>query len=165
MRALPAPARCWTWFFPKRQRSQEVYVDPTLAPPVPVKKTNLSLGDDPLPRVKAPSYYTYKADPMRVIATSRFADPVVTSAVSALPASATNTASDAQPAVAPALDAVGDQRRSLSDAHVLATDSVAKAIEAWYGDNKPLIWVSGSQMNDRARSALQALAAADDGRA
>lgn len=149
-------------FFPKRQRSQEVYVDQVPAQqPVPVKRTSFPGGDDPLPRVKAPSYYTYKADPMRVIATSRFADPVVTSAVNTLPASATATASDAQPAVAAVPDAASEQRRALSEAHVLATDSVAKAIEAWYGDNNSLIWVTGSQMNDRARSALKALAAAD----
>nr|WP_316654454.1 L,D-transpeptidase family protein [uncultured Gellertiella sp.] len=139
--------------FPKRQRSQE-QTQPLpgapvlLAPGTAGQPLNgLPLGDDPLPRVKAPSYYTYKADPMRLIATARFADPQVTSAVS-------------QSAVAP-VDPVLAQRQLLAEARVKTTDPVAKAIEAYYGAGKPLMFVSGSMINDRARSVLKTLGEAD----
>lgn len=108
-------------------------------------------GDpEPLPRVKGPSYYTYKAEPMRLVASSRFSDPVVTSAVSS---------SDAPAA---GIDAASDPRRFLTEADVRTSDSVAKALEAWYGEGKPLLWVTGNMMNDRARSVLSVLGKADE---
>ena len=137
--------------FPKRQRSQELQqtsLPGFPAAPKPAAGYSSTLNDDPLPRVKAPSYYTYKAEPMRLVATSGFADPVVTSAVSQV---STTSAADVQ----------GDQRRHLAEAQVRTTDPIAKTLEAWYGGDKPLLWVTGSQMNDRARSVLKVLGQAD----
>jgi murein L,D-transpeptidase YcbB/YkuD len=146
--------------FPKRQRSQEIVDQRTLPGVTKVSAGSqrassggfAGLDSDPeaLPRVKGPSYYTYKAEAMRPVAIARGADPVVTSAV------ATASATPLVPAAA-----VEPQRQFLSDAKVRATDPVAKAVEAWYGENKPLIWVTGSQMNDRARSVLKTLSQAD----
>lgn len=147
------------FFFPKKPRSQTLIEQQEPMPGVreqPVPGTvagTRSAGfadNDPLPRVKAPSYYTYKAEPMRLVASSRFADPVVTSAVSA---------SDAPQA---GIDAATDPRHFLVEAQVKATDSVAKALEAHYAAGKPLLWVSGSMMNDRARSVLRVLERADE---
>jgi murein L,D-transpeptidase YcbB/YkuD len=101
---------------------------------------------DPLPTVSAPRYYTYKPEPMQQVATERFADPVVTGAVANASPSA-----DPDPSIT--------QRRYLTEAHVMATADVAKALESYYGDQgKPLVWVSDNKVNDRARAALAVLA-------
>lgn len=101
---------------------------------------------DPLPTVSAPRYYTYRPEPMLQVATERFADPVVTGAVADASASA-----DPDPSVS--------QRRYLTEAHVMATADIAKALESYYGDQgKPLVWVSDNKVNDRARAALAVLA-------
>lgn len=134
--------------FPKRQRSETMQQQlPGVAVGAAATQAPRAfpINDDPLPRVKAPSYYTYKAEPMRAIAASRFADPVITSAVTD------------EAAVAVAVDPVMEQRRLLSETRVMATDPVAKAIEAYYADGKPLVWVTGNMINDRARSVLKAL--------
>jgi len=99
----------------------------------------------PLPTVSAPRYYTYKPEPMRLVAVASFADPVVTGAV----------ASAADVNVEPATV----QRRYLTEARVMATADVAKALEGYYGDqSKPLVWVSGEGINDKAKAALAVLA-------
>lgn len=152
--ALATPASAKTLMdilFPKKDRAQEQQQQ---VPGVQVIGTpnqqaqplnGFSNADaDPLPRVKAPSYYTYKPEAMRLIATASFGDPVVTSAVSA-----TSTAPVA-------VDPMAAQRSLLTTVKVKATDPVAKTIEAWYGEGRPLLWVSGSMINDRARSVLRA---------
>ncbi|NLR96307.1 L,D-transpeptidase family protein [Rhizobium sp. P38BS-XIX] len=101
----------------------------------------------PLPKVDAPKYYTYKADSMRLVSTSHFADPVVTGAVA-----------DASPTPV-ALDTEGSQRRYLADARVMATNDIAKAIEGYYADQtKPLLWVADHAVSDKAKAAMAVLA-------
>ncbi len=101
--------------------------------------------NDPLPTVSSPRYYTYKPEPMRLVAVDRFADPVVTGAVVS--------------AVDVSVEPATVQRRYLTEARVMATSDVAKALEGYYGDqNRPLVWVSGSEMNDKAKAALAVLA-------
>ncbi|MDE1993112.1 MAG: L,D-transpeptidase family protein [Rhizobiaceae bacterium] len=101
----------------------------------------------PLPTVSAPQYYTYKAEPMRLVASNRFADPVVTGAVA--DASATPVA----------VDSSVSQRRYLSNARVMATNDVAKALEAYYADqSKPLVWVADNAINDKAKAVMAVLA-------
>ncbi len=152
--ALATPASAKTLMdilFPKKNNAQEQQQQ---VPGVQVNGTpnqqtqplnGFSNADaDPLPRVKAPSYYTYKPEAMRLIATASFGDPVVTSAVS--------TSSNAPVAV----DPMSAQRSLMTTLKVKATDPVAKTIEAWYGEGRPLLWVSGSMINDRARSVLRA---------
>lgn len=101
----------------------------------------------PLPKVSGPRYYTYKAEALRRIDTARLTDPVVTGAVSGT----------AAVAVMP-----NEQRPFLAEAKVMATNSVAKAVETYYGAGGPLLWVDGSGISDRARAALTVLSRADD---
>ncbi|TCL73482.1 L,D-transpeptidase family protein [Rhizobium sp. BK251] len=99
----------------------------------------------PLPTVSSPRYYTYSADALRFIDTEKFADPVVTGAVATA-----GPLADTTPV---------DERRFLIEAHVKANNDVAKAVEAYYSDNsRPLVWVSGTEINDKAKAALAFLA-------
>lgn len=149
--------------FPKRQRSQEIVDQSTLPGVTKVSAGKIGSakagaggfsgldGDpDPLPRVKGPTYYTYRAEALRPLAIAKLADPLVTSAVSNSPAVS-----------AAPVDLASEQRRFLAETKVRATDPVAKAVEAWYAQAKPLLWVSGRQINDRARTVLDALSKAD----
>lgn len=151
--ALATPASAKTLMdilFPKKDRAQEVQQQQLPGVEVigttnqQVKPVNGFSDADPLPRVKAPSYYSYKPEAMRLVATAAFGDPLVTSAVS--------TSSNAPVAV----DPLAAQRAVMAEVKLRATDPVAKAVEGWYGEGRPLLWVSGSMMNDRARSALRA---------
>ncbi|AYG59360.1 L,D-transpeptidase family protein [Rhizobium jaguaris] len=102
---------------------------------------------EPLPTVSAPKYYTYKPEPMRLVASNRFTDPVVTGAVA--DASTTPVA----------VDTSASQRRFLTDARVMATNDIAKALEAYYADqSKPLVWVADNVINDKAKAAMAVLA-------
>ena len=101
----------------------------------------------PLPKVTGPRYYTYKAEAMRRIDTAKLTDPVVTGAVSGSAAVA------AMPS---------EQRQYLADTRVMATNGVAKAVEDYYGNGAPLLWVEGSGISDRARAAMTVLSRVDD---
>jgi murein L,D-transpeptidase YcbB/YkuD len=120
-------------------------------PVAPVPKTSGGLdGGEPSPKVSAPTYYTYKPEPMRLVAVAKFADPVVTGAVA--DASATPVA----------VDQTNGLRRALAQARVMATNDVAKALEVYYSDaKKPLVWVSDNAVNDKAKATLAVLAQAD----
>ncbi|WP_337266839.1 L,D-transpeptidase family protein [Oryzifoliimicrobium ureilyticus] len=99
----------------------------------------------PLPKVSSPRYYTYKADPVRVINTSKFADAMVTGSVA-----------DASQTQNPEL---ATERRFLVDAKVKAPVEVAAALEAYYGDQKnPLVWVDTAGVTDKAKAAVAVLA-------
>ncbi|KQV81684.1 murein L,D-transpeptidase [Rhizobium sp. Root1220] len=122
-----------------RARTQSTIINPPTAPAV-----GRSV-DAPLPKVSSPTYYTYKPDAMRFVDTGRFTDPVVTGAVA--DASATAVA-------APSV-----QRRFLIEAKVRAPVEVAKVLEAYYGDIKnPFVWLTGTDVNERAKGAMDALA-------
>jgi len=97
------------------------------------------------PRVTGPRYYTYKAEPLRRIATDRLLDPVVTGSVRKY---------DLPPMVrAP----VSDARQFLPQVDVRATGNVAKAVESFYAAHSDFLWVQGSDVNARAKSALAVL--------
>jgi len=134
-----------------RERSQStIFMDQM--PPGHVGRGGIgggSLGgldpEAPLPKVSGPRYYTYKAETLQFVDTGRFVDPVVTGAVADVSAGA-----GAEPAV---------QRRFLAQAKVRANTDVAKALDAYYGDNRnPLVWVDANQINERAKSAMLVLA-------
>ena len=130
-----------------RQQSTQV------SAPVPANPAQTMLNPNqpapakqPLPTVSAPKYYTYKADPMRLVSTVHFADPVVTGAVA-----------DASPNPI-AVDTEASQRRYLANARVMATNDVAKAIETYYADQtKPLLWVADHAVSDKAKAAIAVL--------
>lgn len=129
----------------KGRAQQDTMINPNL--PIAPMQSGPQSPKDPLPTVDAPRYYTYKADPMRLVAAAKFADPVVTGAVA--------DASTAPVSVNPSMA----QRRSLNEAKVMATNDVAKALETYYGDgSQPLLWVSDSGVNDSAKAALAVLA-------
>ncbi|WP_331374491.1 L,D-transpeptidase family protein [Sinorhizobium chiapasense] len=100
------------------------------------------------PRVTGPRYYTYKAEPLRRIATDHLLDPIVTGSVQngALP-----------PMLRPPLS---DARQFLPEIKVRATDNVAKAVENYYGARTDFVWIDGSGVSVHAKSALAVLAQA-----
>ncbi|MEZ2219344.1 murein L,D-transpeptidase [Rhizobium sp. RCC_161_2] len=131
-----------------RQQSTQV------SAPVPANPAQDTLGSSPapqakgpLPKVDAPQYYTYKPEAMRLVASNRFADPVVTGAVA--DASATPVA----------VDSNASQRHHLTEVRLMATNDVAKAVESYYADqSKPLVWVADSAISDKAKAAMAVLA-------
>ncbi|MBX4892389.1 L,D-transpeptidase family protein [Rhizobium bangladeshense] len=135
-----------------RQRTQSTIFMDQMPPGrvAPRGSAGGSLGLDPeapLPKVSGPRYYTYKTEALQFVDTSKFADPIVTGAVAEV--SPVND-SGAEPVV---------QRRFLAQARVRANADVAKALEAYYGDNRnPLVWIDGNQISERAKSAIAALA-------
>jgi L,D-transpeptidase YcbB len=97
------------------------------------------------PRVSGPRYYTYKAEALRKVATDRLVDPVVTGSVRSY-------------GLPPMLRApLADARRLLPEVDVRATADVAKAVESFYGGRTEFLWVAGSGVNARAKSALAVL--------
>lgn len=114
----------------------------------PQARGGLEMGDpEPLPKVAGPRYYTYKAEATR---------PIAIKAPTVLAAPDVNTAS---PAVASDQPQV---RRFLAETGVRAPDEIAAAVETYYKDNKPLIWVTDAGITDRARQAMQGLSQAGD---
>jgi L,D-transpeptidase YcbB len=98
-----------------------------------------------LPKVSSPRYYTYKAETLQFVDTTKFADPVVTGAVADVSGT---TTSDGAP-----------QRHFLTEAKVRANAEVGKALQAYYGDGKnALIWVSSDGVNERGKAAVSVLA-------
>ncbi|WEX75981.1 murein L,D-transpeptidase [Sinorhizobium numidicum] len=97
------------------------------------------------PRVTGPRYYTYKAEPLRRIATDRLLDPVVTGSVQngALPPMLRTPLSGA--------------RQFLPEIDVRAQADVAKAVENYYGARMDFLWIEGSGIKARAKSALAVL--------
>ena len=97
---------------------------------------------DPLPTVKAPQYFTYKPDPLRVVNIPALNGPLLTGSVA--------TATDA-PQPAPPVKVT-----------VRAENNVAAAMEAFYAKNDNLLWIGPEGVTERARAAIGALAKADN---
>jgi murein L,D-transpeptidase YcbB/YkuD len=94
----------------------------------PQARGGLEMGDpEPLPKVAGPRYYTYKAEATRPVAIKAPTVPAAPDVNTTSPA----VASD-QPQV----------RRFLAETGVRAPDEIAAAVETYYKDNKPLIWVT-----------------------
>ncbi|MFD1326883.1 L,D-transpeptidase family protein [Mycoplana ramosa] len=102
-----------------------------------------------LPRVTGPSYYTYKAEALKPVEMFKLADPVVTGSID----------DDRTPLIQRSPE--GEIRRELASVKALAPVESGKAVETFYSQNADLIWVSGSQISDRARAALAVLADAE----
>jgi murein L,D-transpeptidase YcbB/YkuD len=99
----------------------------------------------PLPKVTSPQYYTYKAEPLRRIATAKLVDPVVTGSVRA----------DVLPPAPTA--ALADARQFLPDVTAYAPADVAKAIETFYTGRDGFVWIDGDAPNAAAKAALTVL--------
>jgi L,D-transpeptidase YcbB len=102
---------------------------------------------DPTPQVKSPTYYTYKADPLRVVKLDGFFTPAVASAATSSVVDISAPADIAAPATAPSLK-------------VKALEDVASALEAYYNAQPKLLWVSDVGVNDKARAVMDVLAKA-----
>ncbi len=105
---------------------------------------------DPMPQVKSPTYYTYRADPVRTIKLDGWLSPAVAPAgngpvvdVSMAGSSAANDS----PAPAPSFS-------------LKALDDVASAIETYYAAQPKLLWVSDAGVNDKAKAVMDVLARA-----
>lgn len=103
----------------------------------------------PLPRVSGPSYYTYKAEALKPIDLIELADPVVTGSIDDYGVSPIQRSPE------------GEIRREFASVKTLAPAESAKAVETYYSHNTGLIWVSGSQISERARAALSVLTDAE----
>ena len=88
---------------------------------------------EPLPKVSGPRYYTYKADSQRLVRTAAFA-----------------SASAAGPF------------QAMGAAKVSASSDIASALEAFYGKAAEPLWISGGEVNDKARAVLALFERAGD---
>jgi Uncharacterized protein conserved in bacteria len=123
---------------------------PTLFGRSTAAPADISGDPEPLPKISGPRYYTYKPEPLRPIQAARFVAAVQAPDTQASDVTVTGSVSET-----PSL------RDLMADARVLATDDVAKAVEGYYSAQKPMIWVGGETMSEKAKVVIAALAAAD----
>jgi L,D-transpeptidase YcbB len=128
-------------FRKKRPVAEEYQPLPGVEQTQPVQKQ----AARPLPKVTSPQYYTYKAEPLRRIATAKLVDPVVTGSVS----------TDVS-ATAP-VDAPAGARQFLPDVTAYAPADIAKAVEAFYTGRDGFVWIDGEAPNAAAKAALTVL--------
>ena len=142
--AAPASASSLTLMDILRGKRQEK------AEPLPgvtqgLPKTETKRTATAQPRVTGPRYYTYKADALRRIAVEKLADPVVTASIAG-----------SEPSIRQPEDA--GVRAAFGSVEARATSESVKAVEAFYSESRETIWVEGTGINARARSALAVLA-------
>ena len=101
---------------------------------------------EPLPTISGPRYYTYKAEAPRAVKTAQFGP---------------RTEVDTDQMTTGSVTSGPNARAQMVDLRVLATDDVAKAVEDYYGAQKPLLWTADGAVSDKAKAAMQVLAAAD----
>lgn len=107
---------------------------PATAEAPPISQRAIDLSDpEPLPKVSAPKYFTYKADAVRAIKTSAFA-----------------------------ASSASDISRFIAQAKVSAPNDVAAAVEAFYAKNTAPLWVDREDVSERARAVIALLEKAAD---
>lgn len=142
---LPAtPANAITlmeWLKGKRKDKQPEQL-PGVTTTAALPEAEVKQEVKPLPRVTGPRYFTYKADALKRVAADKLADPVVTSSISA----------DVPPA--------GDAgiRAAFANVDVRATPDAAKAVETFYGEHKKFVWIDGTGVSEKAKTAIAVLA-------
>lgn len=125
----------------KREKPEEL---PGVATGTGLPRAETRREAKPLPRVTGPRYYTYKADALKRVAVDKIADPVVTSSIGG--------------DVSPAGDA--GIRAAFAGVNVRATPDAAKAVESFYGQQKKFVWIDGTGINEKAKTAIAVLAGA-----
>jgi murein L,D-transpeptidase YcbB/YkuD len=111
-----------------------------------------------LPKVSAPKYFTYKADPLKLIAVSKFAP--ATQTASADPVADPNETGSIE-TVSVDTSTIQGERALMSEVRVKAPGEVAAAIEKFYAANDGLLWVDANGLNDKAHVALAYLEGVD----
>ncbi|MGR6469177.1 L,D-transpeptidase family protein [Rhizobium sp. PAMB 3182] len=150
---VAAPAHALTLMDIIRGRTSERDRSVLTPPPGQSQSRNLISADDydPTPTVSSPRYYTYKPEAMRLVKIAVKAenatDEITTGSVN----------EDGSSVVKVSTDAGANQRQSLADARVRATNDIAAAVEAYYSGGQPLIWVSGMTVTDKAKAAVAKL--------
>lgn len=109
-----------------------------------------------LPKVSAPKYFTYKADPLKLVAVSKFASPMQTASAETV-ADPAQTGSIQTDDTVQEVDFSRNPRAYMVDVRVKAPADVAAAIEAFYAASKGLLWVDENGVTDKARAALKVL--------
>ncbi|NKN36599.1 L,D-transpeptidase family protein [Agrobacterium sp. a22-2] len=100
---------------------------------------------EPLPKISGPRYYTYKPEPQRAVVIRQTASVAVDADI------ATGSIAAGQ---------AGDPRAAMASVKVQATKDVADAVEAYYNDNRPLLWVLDGAVTEKAHKALEAMSRA-----
>ncbi|WP_027489113.1 L,D-transpeptidase family protein [Allorhizobium undicola] len=109
-------------------------------PPQEVIPPQQLADPEPLQKVDAPKYYTYKAEKPRLIAITAPATPI---------------------AVFGADHDIAQAQLAMSQVQVFAVPDVAQAVEAYYNNKGAPIWVSDAGVSDKGRQAMEALAGAE----
>ncbi|MDQ0453873.1 murein L,D-transpeptidase YcbB/YkuD [Rhizobium paknamense] len=110
------------------------------APPQEVIPPQQLADPEPLPKVSAPKYYTYKAEAQRPI--------VIKAPETPIPVFGTD-------------HDIAQAQLAMSQVKVSATPDVAQAVETYYNNKGALIWTTDAGPTDKAKQAIDALAAAD----
>lgn len=105
-------------------------------------RQDVDVDPEPIQRVSSPRYYTYKAEGLRTFSVPEFAEPMVTGSISG--------------------EDVGTGTGKLPPLSVKTDDDVAKVMEAYYKSEDDYLWIRDGKVLDRARSAMDILAKADD---
>ncbi|MEK1866731.1 MAG: L,D-transpeptidase family protein, partial [Ensifer adhaerens] len=129
-----------------RKKPEAQQVQPTQPLPGVGTMADPQQAAKPLPKITGPKYYTYKAEPLRRIATDKLLDPLVTGSVR----------NDALPPVLRM--PLADARQFLPGINVRASGDVAKAVEAHYGARMDYIWIGAEGVNAKAKAAVAVLA-------
>ncbi|MCC5779610.1 L,D-transpeptidase family protein [Nitratireductor sp. B36] len=120
---------------PARARSEP----PRTVKPAPVKRKPAKA-----PKISGPSYYSYKPEPLAHVEFSEISVP------------------SSEVAFAPTLEGVSFREAlpMLEGVELYAEKEIADAIVAFYSQKPDFIWVSGHQVNERAKRVLRVLSEA-----
>lgn len=111
-----------------------------------------------LPKVAPPKYFTYKADPLKLIAVSKFAPATQTASAETV---ADTTSTGSIQSVSVDATSAQDGRAFMADVRVKAPGEVAAAVEKFYTANSGLLWVDADGLKDNAQVAMAYLEGVD----
>jgi murein L,D-transpeptidase YcbB/YkuD len=144
--SLPAPASAQGFFDALFGRPRRVVRDFPPPPPQfsePARKKNAAKsGGSNANKIQAPSYSTYRPDPLVRV---DFTKLVTTGAV-------------AEPAAAVAPASFVQRLGALTDVKLMAEKPIAQAMLDWYGTNPAPLWFENGQPNAKAKDATRVLA-------
>jgi murein L,D-transpeptidase YcbB/YkuD len=127
-------------------------------PDAPAKTTTVAA-----PKITAPSYYDYKADPLVKVDFGALSAPAPATVPAEPSGSLDTTATIQKMAFTPASAglSVKDAAAGLAGFDLLAEKDIAKALVDYYAANPDFIWVSDLKANARAEEAVNVLGEAE----